>query len=52
MRDGKVALPVTEWKKSFVDELTYYGLEMRDEDIDDGKAQNLMDQTLRMTYII
>ena len=39
MRDGKVVLPVTEPKKSFVDELTYYGLEVRDEDIDHGRAQ-------------
>ena len=39
MRDGKVLLPVTERKKSFVDELTYYGLEVRDEDIDHGRAQ-------------
>ena len=39
MRDGKVILPVTEPKKSFVDELTYYGVEVRGEDIDDGKAQ-------------
>ena len=38
MRDGKVVLPVTEPKKSFVDELTYYGLEMRDEDIDFDRA--------------
>ena len=39
MRDGTVLLPVTERKKSFVDELTYYGLEVRDEDIDHGRAQ-------------
>ena len=38
MRDSKVVLPVTERKKSFVDELTYYGLEMRDEDIDFDRA--------------
>ena len=39
MRDGKVILPISESKQSFLEELEYFGLEVREADVDDGVAK-------------
>ncbi len=43
MDDQKVSLPIAESKKALLNELTYYGIEVgNEEDIDDGKCQGVL----------